>query len=306
MELQLQEVLLPAALAVVTSLVICSVAALRMRQGKQVLPYQPRRLVPWQGIDLLMVLAVYGGTLAGVSFAAEVWLGPEFTRPPAIQDIDQTGAAHMVIRLLVRGDPWVLLLCGLSAAVAAPIVEEFLFRVLLQGWLESGQRRLRPAMPTLRRWVPGAVGPIILTSLLFGRVHFRVAGPMMHPRLVTFMLAGQGLAGLLTMVLVIGILRLRVGVTAADLGWVPKKLSADVRLGLLTFAALAAPIYAAQFTLATLVLPKYLAPDPFVLFFFALALGTLYYRTHRIVPSIVLHMALNTSSLLMAWYAFRQ
>ena len=40
----------------------------------------------------------------------------------------------------------------------------------------------------------------------------------------------------------------------------------------------------------------------FVLFFFALALGTLYYRTHSVVAPIVLHMALNVTSLTMAWF----
>jgi len=37
------------------------------------------------------------------------------------------------------------------------------------------------------------------------------------------------------------------------------------------------------------------------LFFFALVLGTLYYRTHRLLPLIVLHAALNGTSLLLAW-----
>ena len=94
------------------------------------------------------------------------------------------------------------------------------------------------------------------------------------------------------------------GATAADLGWVPEKFFADVRLGLLAFAGLAAPIYGLQILLINL-LPKYLAPDPAVLFVFALALGTLYCRTHRAVPSIVLHMALNATSLTLALLTMR-
>jgi membrane protease YdiL (CAAX protease family) len=34
-----------------------------------------------------------------------------------------------------------------------------------------------------------------------------------------------------------------------------------------------------------------------------LVLGLLYYRTHRIVPSVVLHMSLNLTTLAMAWLA---
>jgi hypothetical protein len=95
-------------------------------------------------------------------------------------------------------------------------------------------------------------------------------------------------------------LRGRVGATAADLGWTPKTASGDVKLGLATFAAIAAPIYAVQITFQYL-LPANLAPDPAPLFFFALVLGALYYRTHRLLPLIVLHAALNGTSLLLAW-----
>jgi membrane protease YdiL (CAAX protease family) len=48
-------------------------------------------------------------------------------------------------------------------------------------------------------------------------------------------------------------------------------------------------------------LPSYVAADPFTLFPFALVLGTLYCRAHRIVPAIVLHAALNTTSLVLLW-----
>lgn len=85
---------------------------------------------------------------------AEPLLGPEVTRKPTMYNVEKANAAHTIARLLSEGNPWALVLCGLSAVVVAPIVEEFLFRVLLQGWLEAAQRRLRPRMPTLRRLVP--------------------------------------------------------------------------------------------------------------------------------------------------------
>jgi membrane protease YdiL (CAAX protease family) len=246
-----------------------------------------------------MVLIVYVATLAAGGLLAEEVLGPGLTRAPMIQNLDQSSAAHVVARLLEQSSVVVLLICGLSAVVISPVVEEFMFRVLLQGWLEAGQRRLRPAMPTLRRWVPGAVGPIVLSSLLFAGLHFRVEAPMRPVRFVTFMVAVDAVAKLVTLVFAVALIRVRTGATAADFGWVPAKLAADVKLGLTAFAGLAAPIYALQFALMKL-LPKYLAPDPFVLLLFAIALGTLYYRTHRIAASVVLHMALNTTSLFMA------
>ena len=82
-------------------------------------------------------------------------------------------------------------------------------------------------------------------------------------------------------------------------------LASDVRLGLVAFAAVAVPIYAIQIGVTKLQehAGYSAAADPVSLFFFALALGFLYYRTHRIVPAIVLHMSLNLTSLAMAWLA---
>jgi len=272
----------------------------RWRQGKTVLPYQPRTPVPWRAVDLLIVLLIYAVAIMAAGLLAVALLSDaDLQRPPAIQDAGQANTAHVVARLLAEGTFGVLLVCGLSAVVVAPIFEEFFFRVLLQGWLEAGQRRLRPAMPTLRRLLPGASGPILLSSFLFARVHFRVDTPAMSTEYLIVVVAGNAVASVLAMLLIIYFLRARAGAKAVDFGWAPEKFFADVRLGLTTFAAVAAPIYGAQITLVWL-LPKYLAPDPFVLFPFAIILGTLYWRTHRIVPAIVLHMSLNAASLAMA------
>jgi membrane protease YdiL (CAAX protease family) len=239
--------------------------------------------------------------LAAATLLLERLLPAELTQAPAIQQVDDSGTAHTVARLFDEADLRVLWVCALSAVVVAPIVEEFFFRVLLQGWLEAGQRRLRPQMPTLGRLVPGALGPILLTALLFARVHFRVDTPMLPASFLTLILAADGAAKLVAMTFAVVLLRAGFGATVADLGWVRERFLADVGLGLLAFAAVAAPIYAAFLLLGNLVLPKYLAPDPFVLFPFALVLGILYHRTHRIVPAIVLHMSLNATSLAMAW-----
>jgi len=67
---------------------------------------------------------------------------------------------------------------------------------------------------------------------------------------------------------------------------------------------LAPVIYGLNIVLS-LLLPKSIAPDPLSLFFLAIVLGTIYYRTRRIVPSISLHMSLNFTSLVMAWLFLR-
>ena len=288
------------ALAAWASLAVWTIVLARWRRGLAVLPYQPRRPVPWGGLHLLLVLSVYLTPLALATVLAQRLLPEELTRAPAIQKVDDSRTAHAVARLLGEADVRVLWVCALSAVVVAPIVEEFFFRVLLQGWLEAAQRRLRPQMPTLGRLVPGALGPILLTAFLFARMHFRVGAPSLPASFVALMVAADGVAKLLAMTLAVVLLRAGFGATVADLGWVRERFLAEVGLGLLAFAAVAAPTYAAMLLLGSL-LPEYLAPDPFVLFPFALVLGTLYYRTHRIVPVIVLHMSLNATSLAMAW-----
>ncbi|OHB68698.1 MAG: hypothetical protein A2V70_10335 [Planctomycetes bacterium RBG_13_63_9] len=290
------------AVPVVATLACLAVWALvvkRRRQGLPVVAYQPRRPVPWRGLDLLAILAIYLLTQAGSLLLVLTWVDPELTRPPAMYDVEEATTVHVAAKLVAQCDIWVLMLCGLAIVVVTPIAEEFLYRVLLQGWLEAAQRRYRRAMPTLRRLAPGAVGPVVLSSLIFARAHFRTAGPPMNLHYVTLLLAAVATANLLTMALAIAYLRWRARVKAADLGWVPQKLFADLRLGLLAFAAVAAPIYLLQIVLS-LLLPKYFAPDPFTIFVFALVLGTLYHRTHRIVPAVVVHMSLNATSLALA------
>ncbi len=203
-------------------------------------------------------------------------------------------------QLVTEGNVWVLLLCVVSAAIVAPVTEEFFFRVLLQGCLAAWQHRWRRQMPTLRRLIPGGIGPIVLTSLLFARMHFRVDTPQFNVRFLLFLLAGDAVVRLLALAFTVGWLRWRVGATAADLGWAPACVLGDVKLGLAAFAAVAAPVYAVQMGLRCL-LPECIAPDPVPLFFLALVLGTLYYRTNRMTPSVVLHAALNGTSLVLAW-----
>jgi hypothetical protein len=172
---------------------------------------------------------------------------------------------------------------------------------LLQGWLEAAQRRRRRQLPQVPPLLPIGAGPIALTSLAFAYMHpfVRQQYPLDY---VVVMLVGQAVVNVLTMAVGIAWLRVRAGATARDLGWAPGHLASDVRLGLVAFAAVGVPIYAIQAGLTKL-MPTGVAADPVSLFFFALVLGLLYYRTHRIVPSVVLHMSLNLTTFAMAWLA---
>jgi membrane protease YdiL (CAAX protease family) len=295
--------------------------ARRRRRGIALLPYQPRRRVPWQGWDVLLVVVFYVLALEVAGEIVARVLGPDAMRPlpsspgpagPADGDDDgghaqeprssgPAGPVHPLMRLLGGGDLWVQLGAALTAVVVAPVVEECFFRVLLQGWLEAAERRRRRRLPGLRRLLPHGAAAVIASSLVFACLHAR-AGDKEYPLpYVTAMLLGQAAASVLATAFALAWVRVRAGATPRDLGWAPEHLWSDVRTGLLAFAAVAVPTYALQFLFWSL-LPKGVAADPAPLFFFALVLGSLYYRTHRIVPAIVLHMSLNACTL-MLWLA---
>ena len=77
-----------------------------------------------------------------------------------------------------RRSGWAVLLCVAAAVVVAPVVEEFLFRLLLQGWLEALERRLAEADADAAAAPAAGFGPVLLSSLLFAAMHFRVGGAL--------------------------------------------------------------------------------------------------------------------------------
>lgn len=266
-----------------------------------VLPCAPRRPVPWRGSDVLLILMVYF-FVPPLLMAGQLWMSGKAPALPPVMDnpppvVEKVQVAHPVIELLQsRPGLSTWLVCLLAVVVVAPVVEEVLFRLVVQGWLESLEART----PALKRLWPRIRGfwPIGLASLLFALLHFRTAQPSMAPAKVESLLAGVAAWNLVTLGMVATVLIGRRGASWQDLGIVPQRLLGDVWLGLVAFLAMAVPLYLLQISLQ--MLTSAVAVDPITLSLFAMVLGLLYFRTHRLVPSIVLHMALNGTSLLLA------
>jgi membrane protease YdiL (CAAX protease family) len=281
----------------------------RLIARRPVLPYQPRRPVPWGALELGIVVLFFFGTAALVFRAEQPSLdGWAKARYGGELRISDPNLQHGVI-VVLAADPSLptLALCFLSAVVVAPVAEEFFFRLLVQGWLEKWERRFRRRVPALRWLMPGLLS-ILISSALFAQGHYRTAAKpdavqSFHAMVVT------SVAFLLTLVFGMVLLGVFSGTTRRDFGIVPAKFWADVRTGLVAALAVLAPIYLlqdfsqrlVQYLVERSVLPEQVAADPVPIFFFAAALGFLYWRTHRIVPGITLHVALNLSSLVMAW-----
>ena len=269
----------------------------RRRRGKPIIPLARRRPVPWMGGDVLFVflmsylLSLMMATLMGA------WLGPAAAGHAANHESD---LAHPAEKLLGSGNPLAIAIAVTMAVFVVPLIEEVLFRVLLQGWLEaiwSRRRRIHPAF----RAAPFAWMPIAMPAALFALMHFRVGRTPLPWQYIAWMSVAQMAGDLLAICLAIAVLHFAARATLADLGWKADKLAADARLGLLALLAVIGPVLAIQNILVALISVERIpiAPDPIPLFFLALVLGTLYHRTHRLAPSLVLHMAFNATSVLL-------
>lgn len=309
----------------------------RLRRKEPILPRPPHPPVPWGLAEVLLVAAGYLGLWAAVHAVDRALFGPlaspavralgglsgasaasraSPSRPP-VGPMDPSEALklpgrprqpadvnHPLIRLIRQRPHWTTLVGALVvAALIAPVVEEFLFRLVLQGWLESLETRFRRYFALGQR-AEGVV-PVLLVSAAFAALHYREAEPPEQTEALVRAFGCHAVASLATLLFGIMCLRGLSGATLGDLGIRLGMIGSDIRLGLGAFLTVAAPIYGVQIALS-LILPalvsRPIAPDPITLGLFAIVLGALYSRTHRIVPAITLHMALNGTSVLLAWF----
>lgn len=292
---------------------------------KSLLPYEPRRSVPWGGLEVFAVVVLY----AGLSVFLVALLGPErkprdidAELPPAVAveqvATDDEPTEHSLITM-IRGKPSLVVVIAaiFLATVAAPITEELFFRLLLQGWLEKVEKQSRAKAAVIPELFPGVLGevlvacirpfiwsrhtlpglvPMLLQAAIFAALHARTGKTSEEPSTILRLMILDKTSLLLSIGLVLAYVRLRRDATDADFGVVPAKLCKDIGIGLATFFIIAIPIYSIQVGISS-VLPKSVAADPVPLLLFALVLGFLYFRTHRIVPGIVMHTALNATSM---------
>jgi membrane protease YdiL (CAAX protease family) len=289
-------------LAIAACVATWAIVAARLRQRRPVLPYQPRRSVPWRLGDVALLVLVYLLLPNLLWQASQRWApAPAASLPAEVAEEPQRDMKHPAELVLVEShNARAILTCVVLVVLIAPVTEELVFRLLLQGWLELLERRLRRRIRLVRRLGPG-VAPVALTSLVFAALHMRGATPPRDVAQIAFAMTIQAVAGLATIAVALCWLRLAVGATAADLGVTPRGLAADVRLGLAAFLAATVPVLALNAAV------KYMLPyavvDPIPLLLLAIVLGTLYYRTHRILPCIVLHMAFNAVAVAGAFLA---
>ena len=181
--------------------------AVRWRRRQPLLPYEPRRPVPWRGADALLVLVVYVVLPALVekvepvvpAAAAEgegnnrhqlpaAPSGPFRQMVPSPFSQRPRGTWRQAPRSRPAGceevsteHPWTpvgksdsrlaILMGGMIAMVIAPLVEELLLRLTVQGWLEAARKGAVACAAWLRRCLPGVI-PVAVVSFASPRSTF--------------------------------------------------------------------------------------------------------------------------------------
>lgn len=172
---------------------------------------------------------------------------------------------HPVERVLERGiDAPTLIGMVFVAVIVAPLAEEFVFRVVLQGWIEkfwADGPREELALPATTPGEPTATElpmPKTDTLPLADDLHPETQKPYAPPPVdETATAPPRGFSGRVL--------------------WMPIVITSVV------FAALHASAW----------------PAPVPLFFLAMGLGYVYQRTHRLGPSVVMHATVNAISVLL-------
>jgi len=265
---------------------------------------EPKKVsVPWTGWDVLLFLFLWfmAQIVCGiVGVIAERVHSFHSSHRPLEQVAVEKGKdhGHPVFQMIEqsKNSPIVFLTAFLAIVVAAPLIEEFLFRLLLQGWLEAKLAQYR---------VPCASGvAIVAVSFFFALLHGGNSGAM-NAQMLFYLFAAVAFASFL--IFTAGIIYL------TDRAAIKNEKITDYLFGTDRFFHPHFFLYAKYCFLALLFVFGMTAAldaiypqtntDPIPIFFFSLVLGTLYSRSRNLSYCILLHACLNFTSLAIVWFS---
>jgi membrane protease YdiL (CAAX protease family) len=203
------------------------------------------------------------GRDVAIGVGAFVMLAPVVFGIQAVLVLLMGPTQHPLILLLQKSpDVRLFWAASLNAVLIAPVVEEYFFRGLLQGWAETLGRHTTPEQALFGRSAP-RVAPVYDRQYSDPELEtnpYRAATAVEEP-----VMAKIAEADFPT--------------TAPWRGWLPILLSSLL------------------FSLAH----WGNGPDLLALFVLAMGLGYVYQRTHRLLPCILVHFLLNLTSMLLLW-----
>ena len=258
--------------------------------------------VPWTGFDVFLFLAIWLAPLfVSIATASIVSLKPPHVEATAgdatvseatASDVQDHG--HPIAQLIAQSEHSlaILLLAFFAGVVVASIVEEFLFRMLFQGWLEATFRQ---------HHVPYGSGmAIVIVALCFSAIHISNNDAVDVATLKNGFIVSSVYSLMVFTAGVIYLTQVR-NVRIADYFIGTEKF---FRPGF--FMGAGCCLLVMVFCFELFVVLKTIYPNtnvaPIPLFFFALALGVLYSRTQNLSYCMLLHACLNGTSLMLVWF----
>lgn len=265
---------------------------MQWRAGRDVLPFEPRRLVPWEGADVLLIVATY--LLAGfVCFSAGLrWSG--LTIPKADeQPAPEYTTVVLTSNLAASTITFLAAIAMLRARWRVSLVELGFDRSRIVGDLKTGTVAFFLVAPVVygiqavfMRWLPYE-HPLISAAPRHA-VLVAISGIVVAPVFEEFMFRG---------VLQSWLEKLEAAIVSRRRSREAGDLSASSPVEFVDRPLGAMPIIVSSLLFALMHLGQ--GPAPIALFVFALLLGFLYRQTHRLWPSMVVHCLLNAVTIVV-------
>ena len=259
----------------------------RSRKSRNPTPY-------WTGSDVLVFFTLW--------FAAHIVCGIAtgyVDTPSEVQT--QTASTpekhhgHPIAQLIEqnKNSATVFFIIFCAVVVAAPLVEEILFRLFLQGWLES--KLAQYAIPY------SSCIAIVAVSYFFAMLHGGNRSNLNEQMLIP-MFVGTAFFGAAIFILGVYYLVTKRGMTITQCLLGPEPFFRPKFFVKAGYALLAVGLILG-FTAVLRALFPDINTDPVPLFLFSLLLGFMYSRTQNLSYCILLHACLNLTSLTIAWLA---
>jgi membrane protease YdiL (CAAX protease family) len=236
--------------------------------------FEKRQPVFWNGFDVFLLFFLWLTMMSvGIGMMLPFFVGQHHSAQPV-----QATTDHPLSQLLEQGkkSPIILLVAFFSGVLSAPLTEEFLFRLVFQGWLTKKLNNYPIS--------------IIIVSVIFALAHAgkRTVQPV---DIQFYTMLGIGIINMLLFCFGIFYLVKIRGVSVCELGFRANRILYDLSAATGIFIVSAPLILSVNLLLRNNFPDK--ITDPIPLFIFSIILGMLYYRTGRLLPCVVLHFLLN-------------
>ena len=295
---------------VLSVILLCEFSFKKGWFSRRLFPCEKRKPVSWIFPDVCVIFFLHIFLCALCIKFAQDFLVPEMDLEPEQlvslplpDELSDSGHVdlqkeHPLTILMIQGkkEPLILLVCFLMAVVAAPLCEEFLYRVVLQGYLQSLEESLRRAGLVFFKGIPRGFVSVFIVALIFSLLHWRdpASETMPDPNMLFYQMAALLAANFATLLLgIVYLVVLRKG-SLSELGLVPTNMKSDLRGAAILYAMIIIPMFMIQIALKSLA-PEMVA-DPITLMVLAMTLGILFFRTNRFLPVLLLHMIFNAVS----------